>query len=96
MAVKRYRAKPYLPGVLRMYWGVMHDDPHNPDIVINRGAGCASPDGHLLYGIFCLKRPFWDYQTNTLGHDKSLMDELILRGYDITTLQFSIKKKETP
>ena len=34
------------------------------------------PDGHLLYGVF----------------GKSFTDELVARGYDITTLCFRIKR----
>jgi hypothetical protein len=54
------------------------------------------PDGHLLWGTIggkvCspdTKTPGWK------GHiwEPSLIEELEKRGYDITTLKFSIKKK---
>ncbi len=34
------------------------------------------PDGHLLYGVI----------------SKAFTDELVQRGYDITTLRFSVKR----
>ncbi len=52
------------------------------DIVIGHPSG---PDGHLLYGAL----GFVD-----MGHGKTLVQELEQRGYDITTLQFSVKRKE--
>lgn len=42
------------------------------------------PDGHLLHGAL----------NHTPVHDgRSLVQELEARGYDITTLRFSIKRK---
>lgn len=50
------------------------------------GSPCR-PDGHLLYGAF-------SFVEVTTG--KTLVKELEDRGYDITTLQFSIKRKWKP
>jgi hypothetical protein len=55
-----------------------------------------SADGHLAYGMFCgdrLRRapgenPPWDF-------DLSFVKELERRGYDLTTLRFSIERKPT-
>lgn len=58
------------------------------------------PDGHLAYGIFCADRmrsnPGWK---NRLGEspwdfDPSFVKELEARGYDLTTLQFSVRLKK--
>lgn len=48
-------------------------------------------DGGVLYYFF-------EYLTSNAtcdGKTRTLRDELIARGFDITTLKFSIKKKET-
>lgn len=42
-------------------------------------------DGRLLYHAFCIVK---------ITDDKNLTDELESRGYDITTLRFSISKKQ--
>jgi hypothetical protein len=44
-----------------------------------------SADGHLLYVCFCCGQ-----------EGLSLVDELKKRGYDLTTLRFSVKKKDAP
>lgn len=40
-------------------------------------------DGHLMYNIFCATRV----------NDRSFVDELKARGFDIQTLRFSILRK---
>lgn len=42
------------------------------------------PDGHLLYGAFCV---------GTDG-ERSFAKELEARGYDLTTLRFQIRRKD--
>lgn len=44
----------------------------------------SSPDGHLLHNAF-------NYAKMTNG--KTLIEELKARGYDLTTLRFSIERK---
>jgi hypothetical protein len=47
-----------------------------------------SADGHMLHGAFSYAK---------VGRDgESLLKELEARGYDLTTLRFSISLKETP
>jgi hypothetical protein len=48
-------------------------------------------DGHLLNNVFTSSR----ISPVDLMPQKSFIDELTMRGYDITTLRFSIKKKES-
>jgi hypothetical protein len=43
------------------------------------------PDGHLIYNYFC---------THPMFECKSFTDELEKRGYDVTTLKFSIQYKQ--
>jgi hypothetical protein len=49
----------------------------------------SKPDGHYLYGA--LSRPRYDYDGKPTP---SIIDELKSRGYDVTTLLFSICKNE--
>ncbi len=56
-------------------------------------------DGHMLCSYLCNKRHM--YKMDALGgftteEIPSLVQELELRGYDITTLKFSIQKKASP
>ena len=52
------------------------------------------PDGNLVLHIFCSERPSMNYDTGKIEFEKSFEEELIARGYDITTLKFSVKLKE--
>lgn len=45
------------------------------------------PDGHLLYNFFCHTK------TST---GKTFVEELKERGFDITTLRFSVLRKSEP
>lgn len=50
-------------------------------------------DGHLLYGTLCADRwrPDWDGGDVRGLRDPSFVKELEARGYDITTLRFSVR-----
>lgn len=50
-------------------------------------------DGHLLHCFFSYARTSFTEMQDPKS--KSLLDELEARGYDITTLKFSIKKKKS-
>ena len=52
-----------------------------------------SASGHLLHSIFCSERIYLDENLEA-KFDKSFVDELEERGYDITTLRFSVERKE--
>lgn len=74
------------PGELRVTYGSLRGD--NPDVVFSRGEGVPSCDGHLMNwyftqasadpGLFSIKR---------------IEEELRLRGYDLSTMVFSVMKK---
>ena len=49
----------------------------------------AKCDGHLLHGMLSMKR-----YTQHHVFDPSFIEELEARGYDITTLRFSVEKKD--
>ena len=57
------------------------------DIIISWGPGVSKCDAHLLYNVISSERKRYDGQ-----YDKSLVDELKARGYDIATLRFSVTK----
>lgn len=95
---KRYRRVIPKPNRLSTYYG--RDDDGNVDVCFAHGLGCARADAHLLNLVFATKRcrPAWpsDKEWNTpFPHvwEPSFIDELEARGYDITTLKFSIQKK---
>ena len=54
----------------------------------------SSPDGHLLYGLLCADRQRYDYIDKTVVFDPSFVKELERRGYDTTTLRFSVEKRK--
>jgi len=89
------------PGVLSMRWskaqkycgqGSLGDRIGTPgDVIYVRGDGCPKPDGHLLHLFACVAR------AKVLPQDpepKSFLEELHARGYDLTTLKFSIRKRK--
>ena len=78
------------PGELKAKWAKMRYA--NPDLCYIWGENTTSADAHLLHGIFHLPRyrpgQGWDEKP-----DPPFLEELEARGYDITTLKFSIRKK---
>lgn len=89
---KRLRAPTAKPGELKMQWGKLPGD--SPDMCFAWGDGCSKRDGNFIYYVLACQRP----STNRDEHgrmtfDKSVLDQLEERGYDLTTLRFSISKK---
>ena len=92
---KRYRKPKLKDGELRIYYGKV---PHeNPDVILawqgNSGMKC---DTNLLHYYICSKRPDPHKLPIFSVMQPSLIEELEARGYDITTLKFSIMKKGMP
>ena len=86
---KRWREPKAKPGELKSQWGKLRYD--TPDLCFAWGEGVGRHDGALLNDVFTSVR----YQCSFFN-DKplpSFVDELTSRGYDITTLRFSIQKK---
>ena len=69
---------------LQMCYGKLKND--SPDICFTWGDECSKSDSRLLFSIFNL--PLYGDMTR-----KTPLEELEARGYDITTIEFSIKKK---
>lgn len=85
----RWRSPKAKPGELKLVYRKLPDE--NPDIctVWGDGAGHNGADSALLFNVFCNKRTRFDSKIL----DPSFVDELKERGYDITTIKFSIQKK---
>ena len=64
------------------------------DMLVLFGDGTPRCDRALVFNVFCSEKQRYDVQSGKLFYDKSFVDELIERGYDISTLRFSIDKLE--
>jgi len=79
-------------GQLLVQWGKLPND--QPDVIFSHGGdGANKCDSSLLYTVLCCERPRVDCDTGMIVWDRSLVSELELRGYDLTTLRLSIMKK---
>lgn len=85
MTAKRIRRRRGRPGELRVRWGVLDGEGGNPDIVYTWGREVHRCDVDLVSYVLCCK----DLGE---GFNGGFLDELKHRGYDITTLNFSIRK----
>jgi hypothetical protein len=100
--VKRLRRRKAKPGQLIAYYGKL---PHDgPDVVFAwGGSGASKHDGALLHHMLASKRlevvlGEEERKHTRCGHHifgKSFIQELEDRGYDITTIYFSIEQKPT-
>ena len=89
------------PGQLRLWYGRIDGD--SPDVCGGwGGAGADKCDSHLMMGLFTSKRLALVYgeEARKLGSnykwERSFIEELEARGYDISTIQFSIQRKVIP
>lgn len=88
-------------GELHVYYGKI-DRWSSPDVVYHSGDGVPRADQRLLHWWFGCERQrilFGEEQEKAgfpVAFDPSFIAELEARGYDLTTLRFSIKKKPTP
>lgn len=88
MSKKRARVVSAKPGELKAAWG--SDGDRNVDLVYAWGDGINKADSWLLYALMSVER--YDSIGNCLP---SFKEELIARGYDITSLKFTISKLES-
>jgi hypothetical protein len=89
---KRLHTPKAKPGELRACWGKV-DRHSGPDVCYAWGAGIQSPDARLLHSTLSAKRLTFDFPSTNTKYDLSFIEELEARGYDITTLRFSVRKK---
>ena len=90
--VKRLRAPKLKDGELRVYWGRLPGD--SPDVVFAwQGDASMKRDSALLHYHLGSQRP--DPKVSPLYSKMlpSLLEDQEARGYDLTTLHFSIVKK---
>lgn len=85
MTNKRYRSFKAKPGEIRCQYGKPPDD--QPDICYAWGDGTERQDSRLISHVF--RRPL-EWEGAPMGW--SFLDELKARGYDLTTIKFSISK----
>jgi hypothetical protein len=98
MTVKYKRVPKAKPGQLIVTWA--HRKCDGPDLYfINGGSGATQWDRALANYAFCAPRIRFVYgeEAAKIGSDTdfepSFVEELEKRGYDLTTLRFSIQKK---
>ena len=90
--MKRFRKPKLKDGELRMYWGKLQND--TPDIIYSwQGDNSMRGDSALLHYHLGSQRPDLGKQPIFSKMLPSLLEELEARGYDMTTLHFSIMKK---
>lgn len=84
--IRRYRTVKAKPGELKAGYGT--DEPRNrPDVVYAWGGdGAAKADAYILAAAF---------EENAIHGGRSLVRELESRGYDLSTIRFSIRMKES-
>lgn len=83
---RRVEAK---PRELRARWG-LDDVGDGPDLVFAWGEGCHKGDAALLSDLFNHAKLYGYIQC--AENNKSFLQHLKERGYDISTLRFSIQK----
>lgn len=89
--MKRLRKPKLKDGELRMYWG---REPHDaPDVILAwQGNRMMKRDTAMLHSFMCSMRPDPFAKPLFSKMEPSMIDELKARGYDITTIKFSIQK----
>ena len=85
--MKRYRRPKVIEGQIKMQRGKVDG---GVDMCIFYGDGTPRCDRALVMNMLCSEKLDWKSELQP-----SLIDELERRGYDLDTLKFSIKKKET-
>jgi hypothetical protein len=90
---KRYRQPVAKPGELKIVYGKpgRHDEP---DLCVAWGGGGADKsDGRTAMHALTEKRLGYSFPSMAIEQRPSLVEELESRGYDITTLRFTIQRK---
>jgi hypothetical protein len=91
MATKRLPMPAAKPGQLIARWAKL--DRHiGPDLCYSWGDGCDRTDSRLLHDTLTAPTPPPVFRPDE-PWGPSFVEELEARGYDITTLRFSISKK---
>lgn len=93
MTEKRLRKPKLQDGELKMYWG--RESKHDaPDVILAwQGDRLMKRDTNMLHYYMCSKRPDPIAKPLYSVMQPSMIEELEARGYDLSTLKFSIQKK---
>ncbi len=74
-----------------------------PDMIFSHGEGCGGEDATFLYYVLSALNVNAEFNENRRFQGtkpplprRSILDELAVRGYDITTLRFEIQKLPDP
>lgn len=89
---KTYRRRETKPDTLEVYYG--KDDGGSVGVVYATGVGADRADLRYVSNVMGEKRYLPAIGNRSPSIEPAMIDELIERGYDITTLKFSIKKKK--
>lgn len=94
--MRRWRSPTAKPGEIKIAYG--RPDRHSdPDLCVAWGDGTdMKPTARLVMHALDEKRMGYSFPNMDIEHRPSLIDELEARGYDITTLKFSIQRKAAP
>ena len=91
--MKRLRKPKLKDGELRMYWGREQHD-RTPDVMLAwQGDSLMKRDTNMLHLFMCSRSPDPFAKPIFSKMNPSMIEELEARGYDLTTLKFSIMKK---
>jgi len=91
--MKRLRHPKLKDGELRIYWGRVEHD--SPDVIFAyKGDRMMKRDSNLLCSAIGSRQPDPFAKPIFSKMNPSLIEELKARGYDLTTLKFSIMKNK--
>lgn len=85
--------KPRSPGLLKLQYG---QNRRERDLFVLWGEGVPRCDSALVFHAFSAKRMEFNYKESRPYFHTSLIEEFAARGYDLSTLRFSIQKKLDP
>lgn len=89
-AAKAHVRKPQKDGIVKVQYG---KNGSERDLFVLYGYGVPNCDRALVMCAFSSKRMSFDYVKRQPEFGRSLVEELAVRGYDLSTLRFSICKK---
>ncbi len=92
--MKRYRTPTAKAGELKAGYGWPDKHADLSMVYVWGGGGADKCDARMLGGFIEDKRLGYAFPSMAIEEGPSLLEELEARGYDITTLRFSIQRKQ--
>lgn len=90
---RKKRAPVARPGELRVGWGVAERGDSEDVCYVWGGEGASKSDAYLLHNAIGSSRFSPSFERPRYTVEPSLLEELAERGYDLSTLRISIRKK---